>query len=128
MRRFFLLPLVVLCACHEGESDVQTEGTACDDDGDCVAAFAEVGACEKPVCSQEGQCILGQLPDGTACRDGLACTAPDYCLQGQCTGATVRCVDNNPCTLDSCDDETGCVFTPSSGEACDDLNDCTVGD
>jgi hypothetical protein len=46
-------------------------------------------------------------PDGTACDDRNACSGPDTCQTGACTGSPVAdgtvCNDNNGCTLaDSC--------------------------
>ncbi len=42
-----------------------------------------------------------------------------------CTG--VVCDDNNPCTTDTCDPTTGCVYTNNTA-VCDDNNACTSGD
>ncbi|MDH3655279.1 MAG: hypothetical protein OEN21_13485 [Myxococcales bacterium] len=42
-----------------------------------------------------------------------------------CVG--VSCDDGNPCTVDSCAPETGCVFPATSGP-CEDGSICTVGD
>lgn len=50
---------------------------------------------------------------------------PDLSLT--CPGG---CDDNNPCTVDACDPNTGrCVFAPApNGTGCDDGNFCSVGD
>jgi hypothetical protein len=59
------------------------------------------------------------------CDDGLFCTGPDTCVEGECVGASLVCQDDgNACTLEECDEERGgCVHTPI---VCDDLNPCTV--
>ena len=44
-----------------------------------------------------------------------------------CTGSTVDCNDNNPCTDDSCNPQTGCVHTNNTAP-CNDGNACTQGD
>src|SRR5262249_14887941 len=71
-------------------------------------------------------------PNGTSCSDGNACNGVETCQSGSCTvGTPLACNDGNPCTDDSCDAATGCVFTNntapcSDGVAC--TNDvCTNG-
>ena len=46
------------------------------------------------------------------------------------TGCTnVTCNDDNPCTNDTCDPNTGaCVYTPNDANVCDDGNACTLTD
>ena len=76
--------------------------------------------------------------DGTSCSDGDACTLWDMCIDGTCAG-TPRvgmfvweggCNDEDPCTDDSCDPETGfCTAAPATGgEACNDGSVCTLDD
>lgn len=52
---------------------------------------------------------------GSACSTGDLCTTGDTCNgAGTCEpGSAVVCDDNNPCTQDSCDTGSGCVFTPA---------------
>jgi hypothetical protein len=62
----------------------------------------------------------------------VACTVNDICgvavIPGFCGGQPVLCNDNNPCTDDGCDGDTGaCVFTPNS-DPCSDGSMCTTGD
>ena len=59
--------------------------------------------------------------------DGSACTSDDACVAGQCSGTTIDCNDNNICTTDSCDLDTGCVNDWNT-EPCDDGDACTEGD
>ena len=44
-----------------------------------------------------------------------------------CVHTPITCNDNNPCTNDSCDPASGCVFTNNTN-ACDDGNACTTND
>lgn len=93
------------------------------------------------------------MEDGTACRDTEPCTVGEFCRGGVC-GVPVVCDDQNPCTVDWCNRATGecrfeptvcndgdpctadvcdpraggCIFLPRTGQACDDLDPCTVGD
>jgi hypothetical protein len=46
---------------------------------------------------------------------------------GSCVHTPIVCNDNNPCTVDSCDPASGCVFNNNTA-ACDDGNPCTAGD
>ena len=47
-----------------------------------------------------------------------------------CGGGTqINCNDDNPCTADACDPETGCTHTPGNdGGTCNDGNPCTTED
>ena len=59
----------------------------------------------------------------------VTCEADNACHQfacnsgtGLCDETTTMCSDNDSCTLDSCDNSTGCIYTPI---ACNDNNVCT---
>jgi hypothetical protein len=67
------------------------------------------------------------LPDGTMCHDLDECTENDTCSEGTCSGTTVNCDDDNPCTLDTCDPATGCIHTKVQGP-CNDDDPCTEYD
>ncbi|TNF23713.1 MAG: hypothetical protein EP329_26780 [Deltaproteobacteria bacterium] len=128
------LALVALAAgCGKDEvgnvEDVlgDASGVPCDGVQDCIGVF-ELHQCEVAVCSDAGVCAIGFAPPGTPCRDGFACTGPDFCNEGICGGGQVNCNDNDPCTDDSCDNKVGCVFVPASGSVCDDGNPCTQND
>ena len=119
----------------------KTDGTMCDDGDLCTAGdLCEGGACvsgDPLVCDDEepctedscdpdtGDCVFAPL-DGELCDDGDACTSDDLCDGGTCGGTAIECVDDNPCTDDACDTETGCVFTAvDDGAPCDDEDACT---
>ncbi|MDX1409253.1 MAG: hypothetical protein R3330_14000, partial [Saprospiraceae bacterium] len=90
---------------------------------DCSAGDSD---CTVGVCNPEnGQCQKEPTNEGGSCDDGDACTDPDTCTQGSCGGSPVDCNDNNVCTADSCDSETGCENKDIS-DTCDDSIDCTV--
>jgi hypothetical protein len=64
-------------------------------------------------------------PAATAACPTDACTASVECVAGACVTTPTTCNDGNPCTLDTCDRTTGCVFTPvPDGESCADANLC----
>jgi len=56
------------------------------------------------------------------------CTLNDFCSGGFCTGDPNPCSDGDPCTIDQCDNFSGCFNTFSVGELCDDGNPCTAFD
>jgi hypothetical protein len=88
-------------------------------DAPCLAS-----ACEP----KTGACSLVPANGGFACDDGDACTAGDKCGQGKCqSGPPISCLDDNPCTDDLCDAETGCLHTANKAP-CNDGNACTLGD
>ena len=82
--------------------------------------------CTKDVCSPvDGTCVTSAQPEGTSCEDGSECTEADSCVDGACeSGAEKLCDDAVPCTVDSCDPNEGCVYSPDDS-ACDDGNPCT---
>ena len=56
------------------------------------------------------------------------CNAGAHCLEGECIpGKLLDCNDDNECTDDSCDPETGCVFA-NVAASCDDGDLCTEDD
>jgi hypothetical protein len=68
------------------------------------------------------------------CNDGNLCTVNDQWVDGVCWGDPLVCDDGNPDTRDTCDPESGCIFTPISTTMpagyipCDDGNACTEND
>ena len=63
--------------------------------------------------------------NSAACNDGDACTSNSVCEGGACSdGVPAICNDLNPCTDDSCDPATGCLFMANT-LPCDDANACT---
>ena len=88
-------------------------------DAICLAA-----ACDPST----GNCSLVPDHNGFPCDDGDACTLGDLCNQGTCSpGADRICNDGNPCTDDSCEPATGCVFAPNAAD-CNDDDVCTTED
>lgn len=95
----------------------------CDDSLDTV--------CAKNTCNPDtAECAMANLSDGTTCATGDVCIPDAVCTAGACSGPSLPCNDNNPCTIDVCDGTVGgCVYTSDDdGTACDDDNICTVGE
>ena len=64
-----------------------------------------VGACDVTT----GGCVAIPRNDGDTCDDGRLCTVQDVCANGVCAGTQNTCFDNNPCTVERCDESLGCV-------------------
>ncbi len=90
------------------------------DSTDLVLTEGAVRCVHGPICG-DGLCQTGEaatcgldcgcdLAQDVTCVDYNACTEGDVCSGGSCLGTQVTCDDNDPCTNDSCDGETGCVF------------------
>ena len=105
----------------------------------CKVAEDTVVACPEPegidapcvaaTCNPDtGECGFEPSHEGFACEDGDECTIGDKCVLGACgSGAGVNCNDGNDCTDESCDPDTGCVYSPNL-DPCQDGDVCTVGD
>ncbi len=105
----------------------------------CTVAAASVvvcatngdGPCEASVCgAKTGKCAKSPANAGKGCdADGSACTVADACADGACVaGAKANCDDKNPCTTDSCDPKTGCVYLANTATCDADNTVCTAGD
>jgi len=122
---------------------VCSDGVCCNQrcDGLCEVCSAENGGFCTPVrcpatdqCHDDGVCdpATGQCsnparPDGFACTGDNKCVTGDTCQAGVCVNGQqpVICDSGNPCIVDSCDPEVGCVQQfKIEGASCDDGNPC----
>lgn len=116
-----------------------TAGTSCSDDDVCngeevcdAAGACQAGApleiddenpCTLDTCTPEGGVAHEPLLEGTPCSDGDACNGEETCdAAAECQEGTPPTIDDgNPCTIDSCDAETGVRHVPAAaGTSCDD--------
>ena len=129
------------CAIASGCVHIDAIGSPCDDASLCTVSDAcsagkctgtaivcdDLNPCTDNTCAPADGCLFTQ--NTAPCSDKDACTGPDVCAAGKCvSGATVVCNDNNVCTTDACEPAKGCVYTGTTGGACDDGNFCTVSD
>jgi len=85
-------------------------------EGTCVAAAADPCSdeveCTEDVCFEELDRCFRQ-PRNDECSNGEACDGFEVCNpeSGCEPGTTLFCNDENSCTVDTCNDAVGCVFT-----------------
>ena len=84
---------------------------------DCELQFCgDDNPCTTDTCVN-GQCVHAFAEAG--CEDGDICTASDTCVEGACMpGSSTDCADNQPCTIDDCDKQTGCTHVSNDGGKC----------
>ncbi len=117
-------------ACEDG--NVCTTGEICDEQGVCRAEGDGIcdddNPCTVDTCDPlYADCYYAVVGDGTECDDEDLCTVSDMCSQGLCLGVPRNCDDQNECSADSCDSETGCVNEIIFNKPCDDQDGCTSG-
>jgi len=132
------------CLCEtDGDCEDFDDGDLCNGQVKCLFGECKVSSltviecdtsedstCIKTLCEPDtGQCVTQPLGDGRPCSDEDLCTLGDICLQGICTSSAPRsCGDDNPCTIDTCAPDKGCLHEFTSAWPCEDGSECTVGD
>ena len=123
------------CSTYNNECDVCA---LCSASGECT-----VFKSSETVCSPStGVCDIAEYctgissacppdthqPDGTSCADSDLCDGEETCKEGNCvSGIALHCDDENICTDDSCNPQSGCQYV-NNNSSCDDGNACTTGD
>jgi len=128
------------CTPTSGPWHAPLDGPVCDDGNPCTTGERCYGGlcgggaaldcddqnpCTDDTCRTNvpGGCVY--TPNRAECEDGDACTLGDRCADRVCVpGAAKDCDDDNPCTADRCDSETGACVE----EALADGTDCDEGD
>jgi len=108
-------------ACREAGGQAECYTPQCDDDNPCTDDAYLDGACH-----------FEDRGDGAPCSDTV-CTSGQTCTGGVCGGGEpVDCADDDPCTVDTCVDPTGCAhdvdedIVPSDGVTCT-VDSCAGG-
>jgi len=111
-------------------------GVPCNDDdlcttddhchlGDCIGSgnltCDDGNVCTDDACIPATGCSFTN--NQAACSDGNACTTGDSCANGWClSGGPLDCDDEDPCTVDTCDSQDGCIYSDADeGTPCGDL-------
>ncbi len=134
------------CACFTS-GDCNDNGVFCDgeevcDDGCLCVSTGDPCLAAGLVCDEGREACVECLSDAD-CEDHLFCTGVDSCVDQACQSSGDPCIDDglvcdegndacvvcmtdaecddaNPCTDDSCEPSTGCVFTPDDSNVCAD--------
>ena len=120
------------CAALE-DGDVCNGTLACDSGGE--VSVCQVDPDSLPECDDDNPCTDDECDPSSGCTftanndnvcaDSNACNGLELCQNGNCEqGAPPLCEDGNPCTNDSCDSESGCLYIPDDGADCSDDNPC----
>jgi hypothetical protein len=114
-------PADVMPGTGGGASSSASGGMTCHKDSDCPASTD----CTKSSCGTDHLCKVVQL-DGTQC-DGGFCMQNATCVAGTCQGTPMKCPDQDPCNVGSCDEPSkSCkIVTGNEGGPCDDGDPCT---
>ena len=115
--------------CIDGNKQCQpgTDPSAC---GDSANGLVACGSClDQDPCTTDSctnkACSNPTAPDTTPCVDGDKCNGDEACKSGKCVGpANFTCDDNNACTAESCDAQSGCAHAKLTGTSCADANKC----
>ncbi len=117
-----------------------TDNDVCGAEGACLPGTLHACESQQPCiiswCNEQAKegtnpCVMEFLREGTPCDDGKQCTENDVCilLEGgagiQCQGTPLECNDGNECTLDSCEEGSGCGHEEKAdGTLCGPPGDC----
>ena len=111
--------------CEDGN---ECTADTCEASAGCLNAPVEAVPCDGGLCNSAGQCVA--CLDDVHCNDGNKCNGVESCQAGSCQGGSaLSCDDGDPCTTDSCELASGCVFTIDDGDGdgvCD-ANDVCSG-
>lgn len=81
--------------------------------GGCYAANAVNPANPCLICDPaQTSSTWSAKPAGSKCNDGNTCTYGDKCIAAACTGTSYACNDSVDCTVDVCNGDGTCTFTP----------------
>jgi len=113
--------------CNDGDSCTYPDLCA---DGACVSGpevdCNDNNACTGDSCNPGTGCVY--VPLDSLCDDDNECTTGDHCQGGFCVPSQfVDCNDQDPCTDDSCDTDSGCLHEFNKAP-CNDSDLCTIDD
>ena len=109
--------MCIIGTCKDGSCQVATD-KGCDDNNPCTT----------DTCDADKGCTFTPLTYGSKCADADECQAVSSCNKGGCVaGKEEDCSDGNPCTNDTCDPKTGCLWK-ANADVCEDGDKCTKGE
>lgn len=132
------------CTADSCDPELGCSSDDVDDDTECSTATICAGTCDAGTCvggtpidcrdddpctvdrcdPDRLDCVDETRPDGAWCDDSDQCTTDGVCVDGTCEDEQSRaCVDDDSCTEDSCDPDSGCVFSDVCTEPADGVAD-----
>jgi len=126
--------LVTFCSYYDGCGVCEGNGQSCctcDDSDHCTVdtcSITDKSKCKFTAmnCDDLNSCTNDYCTAGICHNDIIPCSSSNVCFNcsaGACTPLPNPCNDNDPCTLDQCDNTNGCSNPPNT---CDDGDDCTT--
>jgi hypothetical protein len=98
-----------------------------------ILVCADENPCTDDSCNPLTGCVFGADNEGI-CADDNICNGLEYCDNGVCkSGEPLDCDDSNPCTIDDCSTQVGCMHGDSDngicsdGDICNGLENCSGG-
>jgi hypothetical protein len=112
-------------SCTPGQPLAAQDGSCDGIDDDCDGLVDDEfigGACTA---TSAQVCVGGQLVEAASCADSFFCNGTESCSAGFCARTLRNLEDGNPCTLDSCSENTGVVHNDVPlGTSCSDADAC----
>ncbi len=105
-RMFVVLAALALSACGDDEPETETK--------ECEGPCADGNVCTIDYCAADGTCTSEPEAAGKPCGDADVCNGTEACDgEGTCVSTDpIETDDGDPCTVDTCDPETGEVLHP----------------
>jgi hypothetical protein len=127
---------MILGCKHQNNTATCDDGDPCTTGDTCSAGLcagtpmvctSKTDQCNTGVCTA-GTCTASPVTDGTACNDGLACTATDVCTAGTCTGSGDSCGPNATGCTEGTPPTCACTggYMSSNGQCVPTVNQCTA--
>lgn len=102
-------------ACGPTKCGRRCEAGVCRDET--AEDYDDGNPCTNVFCDQGLEVVTEEITDlSITCDDGDECTGDEACIKGKCQGQAKSCNDGIPCTLDVCDNATGCSNVPNDAK------------
>lgn len=125
-----------VCSSNGVCENIPLSGESCEDDNLCTSAsICDAGVCvaiENTDCDDQDPCTNDKCypasgceytgRTGNSCSDDNICTVGEVCRAGVCEAGEhqLECTDDDPCTINMCESEFGCVVVPMDDwDVCD---------
>ncbi len=115
--------------CNDGNACTSGDVCAAGVCGGQIVTCNDSNPCTQDLCAPASGCLHPPIQGPGVCSDNNPCTQTDKCQQGVCVGSNpLLCDDDNICTNDSCNLQTGQCDYSANSAPCDDGDPCTNDD